>query len=152
MSKAQAKAEQFFTRSASHSTKGSRKGFDLLDHGVNPAAVLNADELAQNHKSALVSRLTCLNAELAVLNAEVRKQAQFKKQPFFDALKRRDAVKAAHADILAQIVALNAARQRTTVAGRIERHFVDLCRETMTRAHFNILMDQARERAKREAA
>lgn len=145
------KAEQFYNRSGSESTKGSRKGYSLLGEGENPTSVLSEDQKMMNERASLVARKMECERNLHLLNLEIRKESMLRTRRFKEALNERDAVKVELTGVMAGLSAIKSRRESTAVPGRVESHFMDICREIMTRGQFRILFDQARERAEKDA-
>lgn len=123
---ATAKAEQFYQRSGSESTKGSRKGFSLLGGGDNPLDYMTDEQ----KRDSLVKVWKGLQVRIE------------------EAKKHRN--KAEIANIGRQIsecgLAINAIRAKRRSAPDVAQFFIDVCRETMTRPQFNSVMDEANKR------
>lgn len=136
MIKGQAKAEQFYTRSGSESTKGSRKGFGLLGGGEDVLAHLAPEE----KRASLVQKFKALQIELV----EVKKGRD----------KRR--LQQIISEITTTQEAISAIRPKRVSSDpqAIANLFIDVCREMMTKPQFNAIMDEAnrRQRAAKDAA
>jgi hypothetical protein len=144
---ATAKAEQFFTRSANESTKGSRKGFDLLGGGVNPTSILSLDEKLQNQRKALIAELQLLVQEAKELDAIKFANSKKKNRAFFDATQRIKDLKIRQGVIAAELTKLKAQTPSPIRQETLERCFMDVAVETLTKAQFSTLLKAARQRA-----
>lgn len=125
MYSATAKSEQLLTRSGSESTKGSRRGFDLLDHGAPVTSVLTIER----RRASLVLQLKAIETRMAALRGG----------------KERDALIAQKMNLQAQISEI---RSKLKGPKTTPDHFVEICRERMTKAEFKILMHEASIRAR----
>lgn len=149
---ATAKSEQFHTRSGSESTKGSRKGFGLLDEGVNAASVLSEHDALCNQRKAIAAQIDKLNREMGRLNGLVRREARFKQPSFFLALSERDKVKSELTTLHEQAQAIREKIGHTRPDSSIvERHFTDAAKEFLTPAQFRLIMNEAHKRAQQKA-
>lgn len=126
MYSATAKAAQFLTRSGSESTKGSRRGFDLLDHGDPVTSVLTMEQRRQN----LVLQLKAIETRLG----EVKPGRE------------RTHLIAQKMDLEVQIREI---RAKLKGPKTIPAHFIELCRERMNPLQFKMLMDAANDRARK---
>jgi len=123
MYKATASGQQFFAREAMHSTKGSRRGFDLLDHGVNPASVLTVEQQRDN----LRARLRAVEAEMlkygknTVQRAELGQQKQFIQNE------------------------IHAIRPKLRGSREVRDYFIDAARKRLPKALYMAIMDDANE-------
>lgn len=124
-----AKHEQFITRTGNHSTKGSAKGFSLLNDGENPVDVLSSEE----QRESLVKKYQKL---LEVRNASTDKDER-----------KRLALEIQ--ELMKEFTAIRKKRKSEN-AKDIRNIFMDVCRERLTKAMFKILMDEANNR-QREA-
>jgi hypothetical protein len=143
---ATAKAEQFYTRSGSEATKGSRKGFSLLGGGVNPSVVLSEREERESRQTALRAKLKVELAELALAKQMV-KDYFGKGDAYF---KWRAEKERATKEVMGTTEALSAIKKEylTGKPRSLETCFMDLCRESMTKAQFRLLLDEAFRRAR----
>ena len=120
MYKSTASGQQFLAREAMHSTKGSRRGFDLLDHGANPAAVLTPEE----QRASMVASVKALRARLD-----------------------RITDKQARATIGQQLhelnTAINALRPKRKNSPDVANFFIAICKERMPKAQYKAFMDEA---------
>lgn len=124
MYKRTASSDQFFHREAMHSTKGSRRGYDLLDHGVNAIEELTDEE----KRASLVAVWKNLHARICALpkNDPIRKELGMQQ---LDVQNR-----------------INAIRPKLKAPGAKE-HFIDVVRERVTKAQFDAWMNEAAARA-----
>jgi len=128
MYKATASGQQFLAREAMHSTKGSRRGFDLLDHGANPASVLSLEE----QRASMVASVKALTQRLSGITD-----------------------KQARATIGQQLyelnTAINALRPKMKGSPNVASFFIEVAKERLSKAVYQSLMDEAadRERAAR---
>lgn len=120
MYKATASSAAFFPRVADHSTKGSRRGYDLLGHGENVLDVMSDED----RRVSLVVRVKAVMDELTRLP---------KKHP------RRVALGQEQAELQAAIRAIRPASK----APGAPYHFVDVCRERLPKGQFEALMSEA---------
>jgi hypothetical protein len=123
---ATAKAEQFYSRTGSESTKGSRKGFSLIGGGENPLAHLTPEE----RRDSLKQKLKGLNAELVLVKKgrDKRRLLQLGQE-------------------IAQTCSeINQLRPKRISGVEVTDHFIDICRETMTKPQFSAIMDEANRR------
>ena len=123
---ATARAEQFYERSGSESTKPSRKGFSLLGGGENPCDHLTPEE----RRASLVQKWKKLQGDLAEA-----KRGKNKRQ-----------LRAICQEITETGLAINAIRPKRASSRDVTGHFVDVCREMMTKPQFNAIMDEANRR------
>jgi hypothetical protein len=123
---ATAKAEQFFTRSANESTKGSRKGFDLLGGGEDPLSVLTTEE----QRDSLVARYKGLQKQLEAAKAKGDKAL----------------IKSIGFDIANTSREINGCRPKTRSSPEVGQFFIDICREQMPKLQFHQIMDEASRR------
>lgn len=133
MYKATASGQQFFAREAMHSTKGSRRGFDLLDHGANPASVLSIEE----QRDSLRARLRAVESELQKYGKKTDERAELGKQKNL---------------IQNEIHAL---RPKIKGSREIRDYFIDAARRRLPKAVYMAIMDDANEewrRVQREIA
>lgn len=122
MIKGQATAEQFFTRSGSHSTKGSRKGYSLLGGGEDVVDQLTPEQKRNN----IVTRLKWLRlmANTTGLTADEQQEKHFLDK---ECRKIEKEIKA-----------------KSPVD--INRLFVDVCKELMPPDQFFKVFEMARAR------
>lgn len=152
MFKSTSKAEQFYARSGSESTKGSRKGYSLLDEGVNPTAVLSEVELAMNEQIALKARLSKLNEENAAYTDTVMLHEGVKNQEFHGAVRARHKVRQQIREITLRQQELNKIIKPAGKVHDMAQIFMDVCKETMPRAQFMLLVQKAYQRAEERKA
>jgi hypothetical protein len=148
--KATAKAEQFFARSASESTKGSRKGFSLLGGGVDPSSVLTPNQQRLSNKAALTARMAGIQKDLAEQKKIICHNRFAKNKEFFVAIDRRASLTAELMEVLEQLSALKQSAKPRTITHKIERCFVDICSETMPAGQFKTIMAAAIAKAESE--
>jgi hypothetical protein len=118
----------FLARAANHSTKGSRRGFELLDHGENAAAVLTPEE--QRH--SLVRRVQQIDLQLQSMGKkDLRRPALGKEK---HALQNR----------------INELRPKLKGGKEAGDHFVSVARERLPKALFHAIMNEASRRAAAE--
>jgi hypothetical protein len=147
MFKRTANSQQMLTRTANHSTKGSAKGY-VDGVGINPALVLSTSEQREARRRAL-------NAQIEQLCTELAQQKQASNvllhrrdiAGHHDSVARANALRASIRNLRAEVTALNPGSRRIP-SSLIERAFVDICKETMTKAHFDLILRQAMERAR----
>lgn len=120
-------SQTFLERSANHSTKGSRRGFELLDHGENALAVLTPEEQRQN----LVRR---------VQQIELLLQSMGKKDL------RREVLGKEKQGLQNQIHEL---RPKLKGDKDVGGHFICVARERLPKALYNAIMDEASDRARK---
>lgn len=125
MIKSKARSEQFFTRSGSYSTVGSRKGFGLLNHGDNPVSVLSEDE----KRASLVHKLAAL--EKARLNTDSKK------------LDAELLVKVR--ELQSVLGSVPSIKSKMRGVANVSQIFVDICRERMTNPQFKAILKEASE-------
>lgn len=156
MHKGTSNSEQAHTRTGNHSTRGSAKGF-VEGLGENAASVLTSAQAKENLRLSI-------HAERADLSAQLKRQ----KQESNELLHARD-IKGHHASVekcnairdrvaqlTAELVDLNLDRKMGKVNAlsgtAVQQAFIDICRETMTKPQFQILMRQAKARAAEQAS
>lgn len=147
MFKRTANSMQLNTRTGNHSTKGSAKGFvDGL--GVNAATVLSESERKESRRRAIGAQILKLSAELAqqkqVSNALLRQGNIGGHQA---SIVKANLLRASISELRAEVTMLNPGARRLP-SSLIERAFVDICKETMTKAQFDLMMRQAKDRVR----
>lgn len=127
MYKKTASADQFFSREAMHSTKGSRRGYDLLNQGESVLAVLTPEE----QRASLVAQLHTIDLQLLSMGPKD--------------LRRKELGRKKHA-LQNQITEL-----RPKLHGPREtiNHFISVARERLPKALYNAIMTEATERARK---
>lgn len=150
MLKATATAEQFFTRSGNESTKGSRKGYSLLGGGENPADLMDEHQDRQNRREAIKARLRLLHED-ATKQKEIIVNTRFKKPPaFYAAVQRKATIAVEITELTKELTAIKAEYMVMPDKKSVQAHFVDICRETLTKAQFRAILRQASIRAEQE--
>lgn len=128
MMKSTAQAEQFYTRSGSQSTKGSRKGFSLLGGGEDVLAQLTPDQ----QRASLVACLDGLRDELNTAKLQ------------------QDPVRVKHISVqIAQVELMLRQRfpkQRKFDSETFPDFFMEVCREMMTKPQYKAIVDEAKRR------
>jgi hypothetical protein len=120
----------FLQRAANHSTKGSRRGFDLLEHGENAAAVLTPEEQRQN----LVRRVQQIELQLQSMGKKDLRRATLGQEKHLIQLQ------------------INQLRPKLKGGKEAGDHFVSVARERLPKAVFNAIMNEASRRAEAERA
>lgn len=118
-------SQTFMDRSANHSTKGSRRGFELLGHGDNALDVLKPEELREN----LVRRKQQI--ELLILpmrKSDVRRIELCKEKTSIDD----------H---------IHALRPKLKGHKEAAGHFISVAKERLPKALYQAIMDEACKRA-----
>lgn len=151
MYKSSAKSQQRQSRTGNESTKGSGRAFSLLGGGANPAGLQDEAQEQANLKAALVRQLEQAKLKHATAKAAVQREARRKGPAFFAALAERNDASTEIQRMVAALSDLKAQRQKALPIERLERHFVDLCEETLPRAQFRVLLAAARRRAEQAA-
>lgn len=125
MIKGQAASEQFYNRSGSHATKGSRKGYSILGGGEDVTAHLTPEQQRNN----VVTRLKWLRLMLRTtgLTLEEEKEKNTLDKEYRKLHKEIKAKSPSHPDQL----------------------FVQVCREIMTPEQFAKIVDLASARRDR---
>jgi hypothetical protein len=124
MLKSQSNSEQFQTRSGNHSTKGSRKGFDLLGGGEDPTKVLTIEERRDSLKLRMLS-IEYLMGSTA--DKGLRKKLGAEK---FELQQQMSALRV---------------KRKSEKPESIPGAFIDICRERMSKHQFRCIMDEANE-------
>jgi hypothetical protein len=130
MYKATTLNEQFLTRTSMHSTKGSRRGFDLLNHGDSVLSVLTPEE----QRASLVAAAHCLERELLQLP---------KGDPMRVSLGRQKHV------LENRINSIRAKRRGST---HTLDYFIQVARKRLPKALYNAIMDEASELARSQSS
>ncbi len=123
MSKVAARAEQFYSRSGSESTKGSRKGFGLLGGGEDVVASLTPEQKRDSLKARL-KWLMAVRATSGLSNTEKTELHFLQKD-----LNR-----------LRPVVRSRAPRD-------VSKFFMDVCREKLSPFQFRLFLSEASELA-----
>lgn len=147
MFKSTANAQQMLMRTGNHSTKGSAKGF-VDGIGENAAVVLDENERRE-------SRRRSIEAELAQLRIQLREQKQESNRllharqmaAHIESIEKCNAIKARMSTLQAEVPRLNP-NSRRLPSSLIERAFVDICKETMTKAQFDMTIRKAMDRVR----
>lgn len=126
MYKATQSAQQFFAREAMHSTKGSRRGFDLLNHGENPADFLTPEQRRAN----LVARSQAVQVELLKWPKKSPERIELGHQLQF---------------INNEIHSMRAKRQGST---EVRDYFIEVARRDLPRATYMRIMAEASQLAR----
>lgn len=144
-----AKAGQYFERSGSESTKGTRGGANLLGGGIDPTLVLSEQEERASRQAALKARL---DVELEALKvAKAQMIANFGKgDPYFKARSNRDRIGKAIQEIHAELSKIKG-EYSTGTPRALLFHFAAACRDSLTNAQFVMLMKEAHKRAAAES-
>jgi len=147
MFKSAANAQQMLTRTANHSTKGSAKGF-VDGMGENAAAVLDDNERRESRHRALDSRITQLVTQLELQKQESNVLLHRRDiAGHHRSIARANELRASIRQLRTEMTALNP-NSRRLPSSLIERAFVDICKETMTKAQFELFLRQAKERVR----
>lgn len=125
MYKATASGQQFFAREAMHSTKGSRRGFDLLDQGVNPASVLTPEQ----KRASLVARWKAMQEELLKWPKGSSEREELGKQMCFVQNE------------------IHSIRPKLRLGAEARDHFISVAKERLPKALYSAIMDEAATRA-----
>jgi len=129
MYKATTESLHYFDRAANHSTKGSRRGYELLGAGANVATDLKPEE----RRASLVARWKQLHDTIQKLP---------KKHP------DRIAIGKEMHDLQNEMRTIrHKLRGDRTVVG----HFISVARERLPRAVYNAIMTEANDRARSHA-
>lgn len=150
MLKSTARGEQFFTRTGSESTKGSRKGFGLLGEGECPTSVLSDNDRFFNEQKALRAQLH--EAQAAHAEGKEGMKLHFGKgDAYFAARAKKE--KAAQ-DIQAITAKLSEfKRQRKNYeSADLNKHFVDWCRDNLPQGQFKAILAIAARKSSDEAS
>lgn len=126
MYKGAAKGEQFLNRSASESTKGSRKGFSLLGGGEDPLAHLTPHE-----------KIGSLMAVARNLQKEIIECKERNNDPI--------RIKRLGKQLFEINSEINALRPKRGSGEEIVDFFIDICRRQMTKHQFKLVMDEAHD-------
>ncbi len=145
---ATAKAEQFYTRSGSEATKGSRKGYSLLGEGESPLVVLTEKESIESVRASLKGQLKAAQEDHATAKIAMR-MAFGTGDAYFIAKGQWERAGKAIVAICAELSKIKGARKDPA---NVQRHFVNICRDTMTWAQFNRILTEANARAKEDEA
>lgn len=100
-----------------------------------------------NEKAALVARKTALETECAALAVVIAPESGASQAKYNWARRRRSIVKKEMVHLQQRLAEINAERKRRSGALVVERHFMDVCRETLTMEQFSALLHHAIERA-----
>lgn len=119
MIKGKAAAEQFYSRSGNHSTKGSRKGYDILGGGEDVVSHLTPEQKRNNVVTRL-KWLRLMSRTTGLTLAEEQEKRQLDKE-----------YKKLHREIAA----------KSPVS--LEQLFLDVCKEIMTPQQFAATMELA---------
>lgn len=142
-----ADSQQLLTRTANHSTKGSAKGF-VSGMGENAAVVLNDNERRESRRRAIDAQLVQLGEQLARQKQESNTLLRKREiAAHHESIAKANDLRAAIHALRAELTALNT-KSRRLPSSLVERAFVDICKETMTKAQFNLLMRQAMARVR----
>lgn len=144
---ATAKAEQFMDRSGSESTKGSRKGYSLLGGGENPANLMTPFQDRQNRLGSLRSKLRALHAEATKVKEAIVANRFKKNRAFFDAVERKAKLAVEITELQSELTNIKAEYLAQPQKDNVHRHFVDICRERLTKAQFRSILEEAQLRA-----
>jgi glycogen debranching enzyme len=149
MLKSTSRSEQFYSRTGSESTKGSRKGFGLLNEGDCPTTVLSDDERAFNEQRAL--RVQMQAAQMALAEAKVEMKANFGKgDPYFKAQRKKECANQEIQVLTAKLSEYKQKRKNYSNSS-IEKHFMDWCRDNMPQGQFKAILAIAARKANEEA-
>lgn len=149
MIKSQSRSEQFYTRSGSESTKGSRKGFTLLDEGDCPLSVMNQKQKDEAARHALNTRIAELNKQLAPIKSALHGMRFKYGRQWDDLMSARKTIKDEMHELLLQVQGINVRVRMNDPkpsASGVPEAFVDVAREILTAAQFKILMKAAFDR------
>ena len=145
MFKSTANAQQMLTRTANHSTKGSAKGF-VDGVGVNPVLVLGESERKEARRRALNAQIDRLSMELIEQKQVSNTLLHRKDMPgHLESIAKANALRASIKNLRDEITAMGA-RARRPPSDHVDRAFIDICKETMTKAQFDLVMRQAKAR------
>lgn len=125
MYKATQSSQQFFAREAMHSTKGSRRGFDLLDQGENPVEVLNPEQ----RRASLVAHWKALQEQLLSFPKKHPKRIELGLQ-----------MQVVQAEI-------SAIRPKLRLNPSVKDHFIEVARDLLSNAQYRAIMNEAASRA-----
>lgn len=146
---ATAKSEQFYERSGSEATKGSRSGANLLGWGESPLAFLTDKERDAAIKASLLADQTHLQIEATALAAILSQSARPGFRPnegFYVAAARKQAIKGELTSIAAQLSQLKAKHSPPVDSTKLPDFFLDVSREYLTKAQFQLVMNEAHRR------
>ena len=127
MYKKTASADQFFHREAMHSTKGSRRGYDLLGHGVNVLAVLSPAE----QRDSLKAQMQTIELQLLSMGPKDPRRSDLGKRKL--ALQNQ----------------MHELRPKLKGGQEVRDHFISVARERLPKALYNAIMDEASARWRR---
>jgi hypothetical protein len=147
MFKSTANAQQMLTRTANHSTKGSAKGF-VDGIGENAALVLRDSERKQSLRQGLLRKIELLSVELG--RQKINANETLRRNDMHAHMAANVRVKEIKAELTAlrhQTAELKPDKQ-VIPQSLIENAFVDICKETMTKAHFDLTLRKAKERVR----
>lgn len=125
MYKATASGQQFFAREAMHSTKGSRRGFDLLEHGCNVLDVLTDEQRREN----LVKRVQGIQKTIAE-TPKTLQNAAFRQGLILE-----------QTELNAQIHEIRAKRKGKRDIGE---YFITACKARFSKPILNLLWEEAK--------
>ena len=145
---ATARSEQFMDRSGNESTKGSRKGYSILGGGENPANLMTTFQDRQNRLAAVRSKLRLLQIEATKTKEVIVKNRLKKNQAFFEAVERKASLSVEITALHTELTTIKSEYLGAPEKGSVQRHFVDVCRERMTKAQFRLNFDEAVRRSK----
>ena len=150
MLKSTARAEQFYTRTGSEATKGSRKGFSLLGGGECVVAVMSDVQRDEAARHALNIRITRVEGELHPVKHALGTMRDKYGPEWKRLLARRDQLAAERKELLLKVQEINArirlARPKPP-ASAVPNAFMDIARNVLTEAQFKMILRAAYERA-----
>lgn len=150
MYKSTSQAEQFYNRTGSEATKGSRKGFTLLEEGESPLAVLSEQDLFFNEQRA--KRAALKKAQDDAQQAKIDMHQNFGKgDPYFAARDKRAKALEDIKTITAELSVMKQARKNHKSTD-LNRHFVDWCRDNMPQGQFKAILAIAARKASEAAS
>jgi hypothetical protein len=100
-----------------------------------------------SEKAELVARKTALETEYVALAAVIAPESGASQGRCNWAHRRRSIVKKEMVYLQQRLAEINAERKRRSGALVVEKHFMDVCRETLTVEQFSALLHHAIERA-----
>lgn len=124
MYKRTANAATFIGRSGNHSTKGSRRGYDTLDQGQSVASAITPYE----ERESLKRQNAALEARRKLL-PECEERAELGRQ-----MQRNN-------------LRISELRPKCKAPQGTGQHFIEVCRERMSKAQFDAWMSEAVRRA-----
>ncbi len=142
-----ANAQQLLTRTANHSTKGSAKGF-VDGMGENAAAVLDENERRESRRRAINAELETLRNDLALQKEASNRLLRARRiDEHHESIAKANDLRKRIAALQTESASLNL-KSRRLPASLVERAFVDICKESMTKAQFDLYMRQAMARVR----